>query len=186
MGLRRNRVSGPAALALAMGVAFPVAAQPVGTIGTVAQDARVIDIRPQDECLSGSLPGTRCLPAAWLLEGDDGAPIGFHALRWLFGTIGLTGRETLIVYAGRQGVTDDAMAVAALAHLAGQNRVFVHDGAGDGTAAGGESRGFSREAVYTAPMRTDLMVASDETGPLRDRLAGFARGGGIVGFSPRR
>lgn len=186
MGLRRNRVSGPAALALAMGAAFPVAAQPVGTTATVAQDARVIDIRSQDECHSGSLPGARCLPAAWLLAGDDGAPIGFHALRWLFGTVGLTGRETLIVYSGAQGVTDDALAVAALAHLAGQDRVFVHDGAAGDTAAGGESRSFSREAVYIAPMRTDLMAVSDETGPLRDRLAGFARSGRTVGFSPLR
>ncbi len=186
MGLWQSRVSGSGALAIALGMAFPVAAQPIGATGTVAADARVIDIRSEDDCLAGSLPGARCLPAEWLLGGGGGTPIGFHALRWLFGTIGLTGREKLIVYSGPQGVTDDALAVAALAHLTGQSGVFVHDGTTVDNAAGGEGRSFSREAVYTAPMRTDLMAVSDETGPLRNRLVGFALGGGTVSFASQR
>ncbi|MBZ0161429.1 MAG: hypothetical protein K8H74_01820 [Notoacmeibacter sp.] len=186
MGLWQSRVSGSGALVIALGMAFPVTAQPIGATGTVAADARVIDIRAEDDCLAGSVPGARCLPAEWLLDGGGGTPIGFHALRWLFGTIGLTGREKLIVYSGPQGITDEALAVAALAHLAGQSRVFVHDGTTVDTADGGEGRSFSREAVYTAPMRTDLMAVSDETGPLRNRLIDFALGGGAVGFGSQR
>lgn len=195
MGRRKNRAIGPGALALAMGTAFPLAAQPIEITDVVATDARVIDIRAEDDCLAGSLPGARCLPAPWLLDGGDGAPIGFHALRWLLGTVGLTGREPLVVYAGPEGATDDALAVAALAYLAGQNTVSVHDGAAAETGPGGEGRSFSREAVYTAPMRTGSMrigsmavsddAAPDDAGSLRSRLIEFTRDGAAVAFAPQ-
>ncbi|WP_436640682.1 hypothetical protein [Microbaculum sp. FT89] len=190
MGRRQNRAIGPGALALALGTAFPLAAQPIEIADTVAADARVIDIRAEDDCLATSLPGARCLPAPWLLDGGDGAPIGFHALRWLLGTVGLSGREPLVVYAGPAGTTDDALAVAALAYLAGQSLVTVHDGAAVDTGTGGESRSFSREAVYTAPMRIGSMAVSDaatpdDAGSLRGSLIEFARTGAAVAFAPQ-
>ena len=112
----------------------------------------------------------------------DGRPVGFHTLRWLFGTIGLGGHERVLVVAAEPG---DAAAVGALLFLAGQRAVAVLDrpvaiAAG---AQGGGARNITREAVFTAPMRDRLLVAAPEqasgtaiaSGPPAARLRNFAR-----------
>ena len=178
-----------AAGSLGLAAASPLAAQPIEMLDIARGDpwpnrAVVVDIRAEDVCLDASLAGARCLPAEWFLSAD-GAAIGFHAMRWLMGTVGLTGSETLVIYDGAARPGDAAWAIAALAHLAGQQTVLLHMGPGVVKDTGGEGRSLSREAVYTAPMRTDEMtVTSKAAGTLRDRLIGFARAGGVVVFTP--
>jgi 3-mercaptopyruvate sulfurtransferase SseA len=178
-------------VAAALGLASSLGAQPVATAtelpgGGAADGYAVIDIRSEKACLAATLPGARCLPASWLLANNEGGPIDFHALRWLLGTVGLTGAETLVIYGGAEAAPDDPWAVAALAYLAGQARVLVLDGASPAAKERGESRSFSREAVYTAPMRRgDIVVAGNAAGTPQSRLADFARAGGAYVFVPQ-
>jgi hypothetical protein len=142
---------------------------------------RVIDVRALQACEQASLAGARCLPAADLFEAD-GRPVDFHTLRWLLGTIGLSGRERVLVVAAKPS---DAAAVGALLLLAGLRAVAVLDrpmtvAAGE---PGGRDRSITREAVFTAPMRDLLLVAAPEqatgtvieSGSPIDRLRRFAR-----------
>lgn len=140
---------------------------------------RVVDVRAQDACEKASLAGARCLPAADLFDGN-GAPVGFHTLRWLLGTVGLTGDERVLVVSDNAG---DAAAAGALLLLAGQREVAVLDRppAVAAGAPGGNGRNITRETVFTAPMRDRLLAAEpDETaeiasGPPIERLRQFAR-----------
>lgn len=176
------------ALALTL-AAPPLAAAPVDAIQTGAavalpEDYAVLDIRDEDSCYDRSPPGARCLPAEQLLAGQGGAPLGFHALRWALGTLGITGAETLVIYPGETVAAGDARAAAALLYLAGQAEVLVHDGPALETDVGGDVRALWREVIYTAPIRTGAMtVATAPPGTLRDRLEAFAVGGGVVAFA---
>ena len=142
---------------------------------------RVVDVRAQGACEKASLAGARCLPAAELFY-RDGRPVDFHTLRWLFGTIGLTGNERVLVAGADAG---DAAAVGALLFLAGQRTVAILSEPlmAPAKAEGGNARSFTREAVFTAPMRDRLLVAMPEkaandvidSGAPRERLRRFAR-----------
>ena len=150
-------------------------------VDSVPADAatRVVDVRARDVCEKASLAGARCLPAAELFDGA-GAPVDFHTLRWLLGTIGLTGEERVLVAADK---TEDAAAVGALLVLAGQREVAVLDRpvALAPGASGGNGRNFTRETVFTAPMRDRLLAAATDqpseiaSGPPIERLRTFAR-----------
>lgn len=139
---------------------------------------RVVDVRAQDVCEKASLAGARCLPAADLF-GGNGAPVDYHTLRWLLGTIGLTGQERVLVVADK---TNDAAAAGALFALAGQRQVAVLDrpvSVASG-ASGGSGRGITREAVFIAPMRDRLLAAPGDSaeiasGAPAERLRRFAR-----------
>lgn len=179
MGLGRIIRSG--ALALTLAPALSVHAQPVASVGVLPDGARVIDIRAEADCTSASLAGARCVPAQVLLGTNGGAPIGFHALRWLLGTVGLSGAETVAVVPGDD---PDANAVAALLHLAGQRDVVLYTGPADLTARG-QARSFSRETIFTAAMRTKAMRLAAAAPPLVQQLTAFARGAAeTVAFAP--
>ena len=171
-------------------IAAPLAAEPIATIESGADvalpgDYAVLDIRDEDTCFLGAPPNTRCLPAEQLLYSDAGAPLGFHALRWALGTLGLTGDETLVIYPGDEVAREDALAAAALLYLAGQAEVLVHEGPALEIRDGAQVRALWREVIYTAPMRTgEMTVAAAPAGSLRDRLRDFATGGGAVAFVP--
>lgn len=160
-------------------------AQPVAVVSTLpdAPDLAVIDIRSEADCLKASLPDARCLPGDWLIDAGGTEAIGFHALRWLFGTVGLSGGETLALYPGPDGPTRDSWAVGALAWLAGQREVVLLEGGA--TGRNGWPRNQNREAVYVAPMRVAAMSVGGGAGSLRDRLADFAQGRAeTVAFAP--
>ena len=168
-------------LALAL-AATPLCAAPVERVTALTENARVIDIRAEAACAQASLPAARCLPAGWLFAAEGG-PIDFGALRWLLGALGLDGSETVAIYPAE---APEALASAALLYLAGQSAVVVYAG----TAAledSGETRSFSREAVFTAPMRLGalaLTATTPET-PLMARLTAYARGlTDTVAFGP--
>jgi len=182
------------AAAMSAGISAPLAADPIATIESGAGvalpgDYAVLDIRDEDTCFLGAPPNTRCLPAEQLLYADAGTPLGFHALRWALGTLGLTGAETLVIYRGDDAVDDggreDALAAAALLYLAGQAEVLVHEGPALEIRDGAQVRALWREVIYTAPMRTgEMNVTAAPAGSLRDRLRDFATGGGAVAFAP--
>ena len=177
------------AVAVALTLAGPLAANPIGTIETGAEAAlpegyAVLDIRDEDTCYAGAPPNSRCLPAELLLSSDAGEPLGFHALRWALGTLGLSGAETLVIYPGHEVSRDDALAAAGLLHLAGQAEVLLHEGPAREVRDGALVRALWREVIYTAPMRTEEMVlAADPEGSLRDRLKDYATGSGAVAFA---
>ena len=129
--------------------------------------------------------------------------MSFRNLRWLLGTMGLTGSETAVV-AGDHGTAEDF--VAGLLYLAGQRRVEVVREPLTGwlsrhpRAVGtGRTRGVFREAIYTAWPRTRLVVlrrelaASLHHGPpvdlvdgrLTDRKRGLRAGQRIPGARSR-
>jgi len=180
----------PALLAaLTLGVPGALPADPVSRVGTLPEtgSVAVLDIRAEADCLGGSLPDARCLPAAWILDDGTGRAIGFSPLRWLLGTVGLSGRETLVIYDGAATATDEAWAVAALVHLAGQAEVSVFEGQAE-TGRNGWPRAFSREQVFTAPMQLAAMTLDAEgTWPTVAALSDFARGrAATVAFAPEK
>lgn len=145
-----------------------------------ASGTRIIDVRGQNACEQASLAGARCLPAADLFDAK-GRSVDFHTLRWLLGTIGLSGGERVLVVGDNVG---KVAAVGALLFLAGQHDVAVLDRplAVPAGASGGTRRSITREAVFTAPMRDRLLVAASEeagrnviaSGPPVERLRRFA------------
>ncbi len=131
-----------------------------------------VDLRDETACERASLPGARCLPASSLFD-ETTRPLPFLALRWLLGTIGLTGRESVVLYADHKNA---AWAAAGLLYLAGQKNVAVLDGSAVSLKEPGQPRSFSREAVYTAPMRDTLIRLGNSQQTLGAQLAAFARG----------
>lgn len=119
-----------------------------------AGQSRVIDLRDEKSCMDGSLLHARCLPLGHFID-PTGKAIGFHALRWLLGTVGLTGEESVLLIGESEAA---AQKVGVLLHRAGQQRVLMFDKPfrAQANASPGMSRSISRETVFTAPMRDDL------------------------------
>ena len=154
-------------LALVAPVAFVAA--PAGAASDFAYTQKVgagetalvvIDTRPLAECKQAALPGARCLPAADLLGPQRELP-GERDLLWLFGALGLSGEEAVLVVGDTASSRDF---VGGLLYLAGQRRVSVLDQRispllADGRAlAPGQERGLLRTAVFTQPMRDALWL----------------------------
>ena len=192
---RRAALGALAALLLAATQAANAAAAHAGSLAFVAQvprgAVRLVDVRAKAACEHASLPGARCLPAASLFR-PHGRPPGFHALRWLLGTIGLAGSERVLVFGAS---ARQAASVGALLFLAGQRDVMVLDHAPSipPGAPPGAPRSLVSETIFTAPMRDTLLVAAPEraprgaivAGPPEARLVAFARGY-QAGVHPRR
>lgn len=124
---------------------------------TQVQDARqthVIDIRDVEACEDASLPGARCLPMNNFVDAS-GKKIGFHALRWLLGTVGLSGSEHVLIISN---TPENARTVGPLLYQAGQMHVSILNTAfvAVDNAPGGESRSMSRETVFIAAMRDNI------------------------------
>lgn len=115
---------------------------------------RVIDTRDVAACEAASLPTARCLPMNNFVDGT-GNHIGFHALRWLLGTVGLRGSEHVLVIGASPAET---RTVGTLLYQAGQMQVSMLNTAfvAAENAPGGETRSMSREVVFTAPMRGNI------------------------------
>ncbi len=140
--------------------------------------AVVVDTRQRALCERRSVAGGLCLSPR-VFQDRCGRLPSFRNVRWLLGTMGLTGSETAVV-AGDDGTARDF--VAGLLYLAGQRRVEVIRGSLTGwldrhpRAAGtGRTRGVFREAIYVAWPRTRLVV-------LHRELAAFLRHGPRAGL----
>lgn len=189
----RRRAAIGALAALLLAATQPANAATLAFVAQVPEGAaiRLVDVRAKAACEHASLPGARCLPAAGLF-GPRGRPAGFHALRWLLGTIGLAGSERVLVFGAS---ARQAAAVGALLFLAGQRDVVVLDHAPSipPNAPPGAPRSLVSETIFTAPMRDTLLVAAPEqappsaivAGPPQARLAAFARDY-QAGAHPRR
>jgi thiosulfate/3-mercaptopyruvate sulfurtransferase len=141
-------------------------AMPAWATGDLAYTAKVgagetvIDTRPLADCQRASLPGARCLFPAELLGPQRELP-GERDLLWLFGTLGLTGAETVLV-AGDTASGRDF--VAGLLYLSGQRTVRVLEQplsallSSHAEATPGEARALIRSTVFTAPMRDALWL----------------------------
>jgi thiosulfate/3-mercaptopyruvate sulfurtransferase len=136
----------------------------LGYTAKVGSGETVIDTRPLADCQRASMPGARCLPPADLLGPQRSLPTERNLL-WLFGALGLSGEETVLV-AGDTASGRDF--VAGLLYLSGQRKVRVLDRpltplvAARPDAVAGETRALVRTAVFTAPMRDALWIVHPE------------------------
>jgi hypothetical protein len=90
-----------------------------GIAPPVTGKAVVINVRPAALCQTRSVAGARCLPAAEFLDGR-GQLAPWREILWLFTTVRLDGRETVVVIGDE---ATDRRFVAGLLWLAGQRRV---------------------------------------------------------------
>ena len=133
----------------------------------------VIDTRDLQDCETSSLPRGRCLPVDNFVD-PTGKVISFHALRWLLGTVGLSGAENVLVIGDK---ADTVRTVGALLYLAGQKHVAVLEAPFTAAlnAPGGAGRSLSREVIFTAPMRdVYLLTQLQDNSASQTNLARFA------------
>ena len=126
--------------------------------------AVIVDVRPQELCLKGSLSGARCLPADDFF-GPHGRLVNFPDLSWLLGTAGLSGREHVLVV-GISPLKRDF--VAGILYLAGQQKVtiltipFSELDAKSADLSPGQKRANIRSAVHSAPFRSEMIILRNE------------------------
>ena len=124
----------------------------------------IVDVRPQELCLKGSLSGARCLPAGDFF-GPHGRLINFTDLSWLLGTAGLSGSEHVLVV-GISPLERDF--VAGILYLAGQQKVTIlgisfaelEDKSAD--LSPGRKRSNIRSTVHSAPFRSEMIILRNE------------------------
>ena len=167
--------------------AYNAVAEPfsvTGDIAAVPGDAVIVDTRAANVCSDGAPSrnenAARCLHISQF-TGPNGRLASFRDIDWVFGTVNLTGAETVLVVGDRQRDRD---AVAGLLYLAGQAQVLVWakpiDELGDGFApAPGIAADPARLSVYRAPMRDDRLV-------LRGELVTALQKGGVLLLDGRR
>ena len=124
--------------------------------------AVIVDVRPQELCLKGSLSGARCLPAADFF-GPHGRLVNFPDLSWLLGTAGLSGNEHVIVV-GISPLKRDF--VAGMLYLAGQQKVTIlrlsfAELEAESLSAG-QKRANIRSAVHSTPFRAEMIILRNE------------------------
>ena len=159
-------VAGPASAAQSMNYVRDAAP-------ALAAGAVVVDTRAPEACITKSIQGARCLPAAAFL-GPHHRLADFREILWLLGAAGLDGGEHVVVAGDAPGARDF---VAGVLYLAGQKKVSIltrslSQGAGlpaDQLGPGTEPA-MTRDKVFQAPLRDQLIV-------LREELAGLIGGG---------
>ena len=128
----------------------------------LTRGAVIVDVRPQELCLKGSLSGARCLPAADFF-GPHGRLVNFPDLSWLLGTAGLSGSEHVFVV-GISPLKRDF--VAGMIYLAGQEKVTILrlplaelDAK---PLRAGLKRANIRSAVHSTPFRVEMIIFRNE------------------------
>ena len=124
--------------------------------------AVIVDVRPQELCLKGSLSGARCLPATDFF-GLHGRLVNFPDLSWLLGTAGLSGSEHVFVL-GISPLKRDF--VAGMLYLAGQEKVTILRLSLAELDAkplrAGLKRANIRSAVHSTPFRAEMIIFRNE------------------------
>lgn len=154
-----------AAITLVAGRAEAARAAEIGYVDAAPSVAHVtVDVRPAAQCLSGSLPDARCLPAADVVGPHRRLP-NVSGLLWLLGSAGLDGSEHVLVV-GDDG--KDRELIAGLLHLAGQHRVSILTrpvtamASAGGEPQRGRPRSLTRELIFQAPMRSNRIILREE------------------------
>jgi thiosulfate/3-mercaptopyruvate sulfurtransferase len=126
----------------------------------------VLDTRPLSSCVQATIAGARCLPVEDVLAPNRRLA-NWSGILWLLGTAGLSGHEHVLVIGQRR---PRRHFIAGLLLLAGQHRVTIVDAPvsellADGSTSSpgaGKRRATTRTIVYTAPMRSSLIVLHNE------------------------
>ena len=128
------------------------------------QGAVIVDVRPQELCLKGSLAGALCLPVGDFF-GPNGRLVSFPDLSWLLGTAGLSGSEHVIVV----GISPlDRDFVAGILYLAGQQKVtilsisFAELKAKSADLRPGQKRANIRSIIHSTPFRAEMIILRNE------------------------
>jgi len=128
----------------------------------VTSNQVVLDVRTLAQCEKKSIVGARCLPASDFL-GPHRRLASFSGLLWLFGTVGLTGGEHVLVI-GDTGPHKEF--VAALLYIMGQRRVSIliipFSELIKFKSAPGEGRSRTRETIFQRSMRADSLLLRHE------------------------
>ncbi|NEX22456.1 hypothetical protein G3480_19455 [Thiorhodococcus mannitoliphagus] len=139
-------------------------------------DLRLIDTRPEADCIASSASGAVCLPPEAFF-GPHRRLASFRDIAWVLGTAGLRGDESVLVL-GNDPVRRDA--VAALLYLAGQSEVSVLYGRLDRLLdvglfekGVGRGRGILRDPIHAGHWLEDRIL-------LRNELAEALADGDIV------
>ena len=136
------------------------ALQFVTTIDETSNFDVIVDTRPRASCRSVSLNGAVCLPVEDVMAPNKRLA-NWSGMLWLLGTANLNGTEHVLVI-GQQSERRQFM--AGLLYLAGQKRVTVVNTMASelinnsNTTSAGALRATTRIQVYTAPMRSELIV----------------------------
>ncbi|OED42776.1 hypothetical protein AB833_05425 [Chromatiales bacterium (ex Bugula neritina AB1)] len=140
--------------------ALPVL-QKVAAIADAGHYDVIIDTRTLASCRKSTLKTARCLPVEDILA-PNGRLANWSGIMWLLGSAGLTGTETILVTGQRSDRRDF---IAGLLVLAGQQRVTIvqtplSELISDGVR--GSVRSTTRSSIYTARMRSELIVLRNE------------------------
>ncbi len=165
-------------LSLVLGcVAYSTVAQvsvadqfPIIEIDSLPAETIVVDVRSLENCEEASLPGAKCIPLDKLL-GSNGRLANLRDIRWLLGTAGLTGEETIALFSLSDKQRDAATAIFFLAGQAkilrlGSNPGYPLNAKGAGTAP-------SRAMFYSAMIRTANLVPAKGYSVKAEDLAWF-------------
>jgi thiosulfate/3-mercaptopyruvate sulfurtransferase len=145
-----------------------------GILQTVASPSDVnadiiLDTRPLSSCKQSTLSGAYCLPVEEFVAPQR-RMANWSGMLWLLGTVGLTGNEHVLIIGeklNRQHILGGLLA------LAGQRKVSIVNQplsalTTNHTVSSGRQRSTTRVEVYTAPMRSDLILLRDKL--LKDLL----------------
>jgi len=128
------------------------------------EDQVIVDTRPLSSCQKSSLASAICLPVEDVLAPNRRLA-NWSGILWLLGTANLAGDEHVLVIGERSDRRDF---IAGLLLLAGQHRITVIDTSvselisDNNQPIGGSTRATTRTKVYTAVMRSELIVLQNE------------------------
>jgi len=165
-------------LSLVLGcVAYSTVAQvsvadqfPIIEIDSLPAETIVVDVRSLENCEEASLPGAKCIPLDKLL-GSNGRLANLRDIRWLLGTAGLTGEETIALFSLSDKQRDAATAIF---FLAGQRKVLrLGNIPMQALSAKGAETALSRVSFYSAIVRTKHLVPAKAYSVKDEYLAEF-------------
>jgi len=165
-------------LSLVLGcVAYSTVAQvsvadqfPIIEVDSLPAETIVVDVRSLENCEEASLPGAKCIPLDKLL-GSNGRLANLRDIRWLLGTAGLTGEETIALFSLSDKQRDAATAIF---FLAGQRKVLrLGNIPMQALSAKGAETALSRVSFYSAIVRTKHLVPAKAYSVKAEYLAEF-------------
>ena len=124
----------------------------------------IVDVRPLNACSHASLTDSRCIPVEDLFA-PNGRLANWSGIRWALGSAGLSGTEHLLLV-GEQ--PRRRLTMAGLLLLAGQQQISILEApvskylAATVETAPGTARATVRTEVYTAAMRSELILLRDD------------------------